>query len=294
MELIKGKEVAQALNDRISQEVKTMVAEGFKRPSLVAVLVGDDGASHTYVGHKERACKELGFDSEVIKLPAATTEAELLKIIDKLNKDEAIDGFIVQLPLPKHINEDNIINAVDPKKDVDGFNPVNVGRMILGMDAFVSATPMGITELLKYYKIETAGKRCVVVGRSNIVGRPVANLLSAKGYPGDATVTVCHSRTKNLASVVREADIVIVAIGQREFVTADMIKEGAVVIDVGIHRIADPSVKSGYRLVGDVKFDEVAPKCSYITPVPGGVGPMTIVSLMLNTLKACKNRNSRG
>lgn len=294
MELIKGKEVAQALNDRISQEVKTMVAEGFKRPSLVAVLVGDDGASHTYVGHKERACKELGFDSEVIKLPTATTEAELLKIIDKLNRDESVDGFIVQLPLPKHINEDNIINAVDPKKDVDGFNPVNVGRMILGMDAFVSATPMGITELLKYYKIETSGKRCVVVGRSNIVGRPVANLLSAKGYPGDATVTVCHSRTKNLASVVREADIVIVAIGQREFVTADMIKEGAVVIDVGIHRIADPSTKSGYRLVGDVKFDEVAPKCSYITPVPGGVGPMTIVSLMLNTLKACKNRNSRG
>lgn len=292
MELIKGKEVAEALNKQIAQEVKAMVAAGNKRPYLVAVLVGDDGASQTYVGHKERACKELGFNSEVIKLAAETTEAELLRIIERLNKDEAVDGFIVQLPLPKHINEDNIINAVDPQKDVDGFHPVNVGRMILGMDAFVSATPLGVTELLKYYKIETSGKRCVVIGRSNIVGRPVANLLSAKGYPGDATVTVCHSRTKNLADVVREGDIVIVAIGQREFVTADMIKEGAVVIDVGIHRVEDASKKSGYRLVGDVKFDEVAPKCSYITPVPGGVGPMTIVSLMLNTLKACKNRSS--
>lgn len=293
MELIKGKEVAQALNDRISQEVKTMVAAGLRRPSLVAVLVGDDGASHTYVGHKERACKELGFDSEVIKLPASTGETELLKIIDRLNNDDAVDGFIVQLPLPKHIDEDRIINAIDPKKDVDGFSPENVGRMILGMDAFVSATPLGITELLKFYNIETSGKRCVVLGRSNIVGRPVANLMSAKGYPGDATVTICHSRTENLAEIVREADIVIVAMGQREFVTADMIKEGAVVIDVGIHRIEDPSKQSGYRLVGDVRFDEVAPKCSYITPVPGGVGPMTIVSLMLNTLKACKNRTSQ-
>lgn len=292
MELIKGKEVAQALKDRIAQEVKTMVAAGEKRPYLVAVLVGDDGASQTYVGHKERACKELGFNSEVIKLATETTEKELLKIIERLNNDDAVDGFIVQLPLPKHINEDNIINSIDPRKDVDGFHPVNVGRMILGMDAFVSATPLGVTELLKYYKIDTSGKRCVVIGRSNIVGRPVSNLLSAKGYPGDATVTVCHSRTKNLAEVVREADIVIVAIGQREFVTGDMIKEGAVVIDVGIHRVDDASKKTGYRLVGDVKFDEVAPKCSYITPVPGGVGPMTIVSLMLNTLKACKIRCS--
>ncbi|MEG1794008.1 MAG: tetrahydrofolate dehydrogenase/cyclohydrolase catalytic domain-containing protein [Rikenellaceae bacterium] len=293
MELIKGKEVSQALNERIADEVRAMVAAGQKRPYLVAVLVGDDGASQTYVGHKERACKELGFNSEVIRLEAETTEAELLSIIDRLNKDNAVDGFIVQLPLPKHISEETIVNAIDPNKDVDGFHPVNVGRMILGMDSFVSATPLGVSELLKYYKIETSGKRCVVIGRSNIVGRPVSNLLSAKGYPGDATVTVCHSRTKNLAEVVREADIVIVAMGQREFVTADMIKEGAVVVDVGIHRIPDATKKSGYRLVGDVKFDEVAPKCSYITPVPGGVGPMTIVSLMLNTLKACKIRNAK-
>jgi methylenetetrahydrofolate dehydrogenase (NADP+)/methenyltetrahydrofolate cyclohydrolase len=250
----------------------------------VAILVGNDGASETYVGHKETCCGEVGFRSTVLRMPSETTEEHLLAEIARLNTDSSVDGFIVQLPLPRHISEQRVIEAIDPRKDVDGFHPENVGRMTMGLPAFVSATPDGILSLLKYYRIETAGKHCVVIGRSNIVGRPVANLLSQKGW--DCTVTLCHSRTANLAEVVRTGDIVIAALGKPHFVTADMVKEGAVVIDVGITRVASPTTKSGWRLVGDVDFDAVAPKCSYITPVPGGVGPMTIISLMQNTLKA--------
>ena len=290
MTIINGKEVAEALKKEIAAEVQQRVAAGKKRPYLAAVIVGNDGASQTYVGHKERACKEVGFDSEVVRLSETTTEKELLEVIGELNRREEVDGFIVQLPLPKHIDEQKVIEAIDPIKDVDGFHPENVGRMLIGLETYVSATPDGITELLKYYNIETAGKHCVVIGRSNIVGRPVANLLSSKGYPGDCTVTICHSRTKNLPEITRQADILIVAIGQPRFVTADMVREGATVIDVGIHRIPAPETKSGFRLIGDVRYDEVAPKCSHITPVPGGVGPMTIISLMKNTLKAAKRR----
>ena len=290
MTIISGKEVAAKLKQDIGAEVAEMVAKGIRRPYLVAVLVGNDGASQTYVGHKEKACHEVGFESKVVRMDESTTEEELLKVIDSLNKDPEVDGFIVQLPLPKHISEQKVIEATSPLKDVDGFNPENVGRMISGLDAYIPATPDGIMELLKYYQIETKGKHCVVVGRSNIVGRPIANLLSMKGYPGDCTVTICHSRTANLKEVVRQGDIVIAAIGQAEFVTADMIKEGAVVIDVGITRVPSDKTKSGFKLLGDVKYDEVAPKCSYITPVPGGVGPMTIISLMKNTLKAAKRR----
>ncbi|HIS34583.1 MAG TPA: bifunctional 5,10-methylene-tetrahydrofolate dehydrogenase/5,10-methylene-tetrahydrofolate cyclohydrolase [Candidatus Avirikenella pullistercoris] len=290
MTIISGKEVAAKLKQDIGAEVAEMVAKGIRRPYLVAVLVGNDGASQTYVGHKEKACHEVGFESKVVRMDESTTEEELLKVIDSLNKDPEVDGFIVQLPLPKHISEQKVIEAISPLKDVDGFNPENVGRMISGLDAYIPATPDGIMELLKYYQIETKGKHCVVVGRSNIVGRPIANLLSMKGYPGDCTVTICHSRTANLKEVVRQGDIVIAAIGQAEFVTADMIKEGAVVIDVGITRVPSDKTKSGFKLLGDVKYDEVAPKCSYITPVPGGVGPMTIISLMKNTLKAAKRR----
>ncbi len=261
-----------------------MVKSGQRPPHLVAILVGDDGASQTYVGHKEKCCGEVGFRSTVLRLPEETAERQLLDEIARLNADPDVDGFIVQLPLPKHISEQKVIEAIDYRKDVDGFHPINVGRMTMGLPAFVSATPDGILSLLKYYKIETAGKHCVVIGRSNIVGRPVANLLSQKGW--DCTVTMCHSRTANLKEVVASGDIVIAALGKAEFVTADMVKEGAVVIDVGITRIPSDKTKSGWKLVGDVKYDEVAPKCSYITPVPGGVGPMTIISLMQNTLKA--------
>ncbi len=286
MIIIDGKEVAAALRKEIAAEVETMTAAGERPPCLVAVLVGDDGASQTYVGSKERMSAEVGFRSRVLRMPAETTEDELLAEVALLNADPEVDGFIVQLPLPRHIDEQRIIEAIDPSKDVDGFHPENVGRMTMGLPAFVSATPDGILSLLKYYKIPTAGKHCVVVGRSNIVGRPIANLLSQKGW--DCTVTICHSRTANLAEVVRRGDIVIAALGKAEFVTADMVKEGAVVIDVGITRVPSTETKSGWRLLGDVAFDEVAPKCSYITPVPGGVGPMTVVSLMKNTLKARK------
>ena len=286
MTIIDGKEVAAALRKEIAAEVETMTAAGERPPCLVAVLVGDDGASQTYVGSKERMSAEVGFRSRVLRMPAETTEDELLAEVALLNADPEVDGFIVQLPLPRHIDEQRIIEAIDPSKDVDGFHPENVGRMTMGLPAFVSATPDGILSLLKYYKIPTAGKHCVVVGRSNIVGRPIANLLSQKGW--DCTVTICHSRTANLAEVVRQGDIVIAALGKAEFVTADMVKEGAVVIDVGITRVPSTETKSGWRLLGDVAFDEVAPKCSYITPVPGGVGPMTVVSLMKNTLKARK------
>ena len=284
MKIIDGKEVAAALRREIAAEVEQMVKDGERPPHLVAILVGDDGASQTYVGHKEKCCGEVGFRSTVLRLPEDTTERRLLDEITRLNADPGVDGFIVQLPLPKHISEQKVIEAIDHRKDVDGFHPINVGRMTMGLPAFVSATPDGILALLKYYDIPTAGKHCVVIGRSNIVGRPIANLLSQKGW--DCTVTICHSRTANLGEVVASGDIVIAALGKAEFVTADMVKEGAVVIDVGITRVPSDKTKSGWRLVGDVKYDEVAPKCSYITPVPGGVGPMTIISLMQNTLKA--------
>ncbi len=284
MTIIDGKEVAAKLRKEIAADVKDWKEQGNRPPHLVAILVGNDGASQTYVGHKERACSEVGFRSTVLRFEADITEEFLLGEIAKLNADPEVDGFIVQLPLPKHISEQRINEAIDFRKDVDGFTPVNTGRMMLGLPAYLPATPDGILELLKHYKIETAGKHCVVIGRSNIVGRPIANLLSQKGW--DCTVTICHSRTKDLASVVRTGDIVIAALGKAEFVTADMIKEGAVVIDVGITRVPSDKTKSGWKLLGDVKFDEVAPKCSYITPVPGGVGPMTIISLMKNTLKA--------
>lgn len=271
----------------IAAEVAAMVAAGRRAPHLTAVLVGNDGASETYVGSKEKMCDEVGFGSQVLRLPDTITESGLLAEIAKLNADKGVDGFIVQLPLPRHISEDRVIEAIDPRKDVDGFHPENTGRMISGLPAYIPATPHGILMLLKYYDIETSGKHCVVIGRSNIVGRPVANLLSQKGW--DCTVTLCHSRTQNLSQIVATGDIVIAALGKAEFVTADMVKEGAVVIDVGITRVPSDKTKSGWRLLGDVKFDEVAPRCSYITPVPGGVGPMTIISLMQNTLKAAKH-----
>lgn len=286
MELIKGKEVADSLKADISAEVRKLTEAGQRAPHLVAILVGDDGASHTYVGHKEKCCNECGFRSTVLKFEETITEEQLLDEIVKLNNDDTVDGFIVQLPLPKHISEQKVTEAIDPKKDVDGFHPVNTGRMINGLPSYLPATPDGILELLKYYNIQTAGKKCAVIGRSNIVGRPIANLLSQKGW--DCTVTICHSRTANLKEEVAQADIIIAALGIAEFVTADMVKDGAVVIDVGITRVKSDKTKSGWKLLGDVKFDEVAPKCSYITPVPGGVGPMTIISLMKNTLKAVK------
>ncbi|MCC8089661.1 MAG: bifunctional 5,10-methylene-tetrahydrofolate dehydrogenase/5,10-methylene-tetrahydrofolate cyclohydrolase [Rikenellaceae bacterium] len=286
MELIKGEEVADSLKADISKEVRKLIDAGQRAPHLVAILVGNDGASHTYVGHKEKCCNECGFRSSVLKFDENISEEELLQEIEKLNNDNSVDGFIVQLPLPKHISEQKVTEAIDPKKDVDGFHPVNTGRMINGLPSYLPATPDGILELLKYYNIATAGKKCVVIGRSNIVGRPIANLLFQKGW--DCTVTICHSRTANLKEEVAQADIIIAALGIAQFVTADMVKEGAVVIDVGITRIPSDKTKSGWKLLGDVKFDEVAPKCSYITPVPGGVGPMTIISLMKNTLKAAK------
>lgn len=286
MTIIDGKEVAAAMRREIAAEVESMVAEGKPAPHLVAILVGNDGASQTYVAHKEKCCHECGFTSTVVRMPEETTEEELLARISELNEDPKVDGFIVQLPLPRHISEQKVIEAIDPRKDVDGFHPVNTGRMISGLPSYLPATPDGILSLLKYYNVPTAGRSCAVIGRSNIVGRPIANLLSQKGW--DCTVTICHSRTPNLKEVVAEADIVIAALGKAEFVTADMVKEGATVIDVGITRVPSDKTKSGWKLLGDVKYDEVAPKCAYITPVPGGVGPMTIISLMRNTLKAAK------
>ena len=287
--LLDGKAESAAIRAEIRQEVEDIVKNGGRRPSLTAILVGDDPASKTYVANKEKACADAGFSSEVKRLPAETTEEELLEIIRNLNADPNVDGFLVQLPLPKHIDENKVIAAIDPSKDVDGFHPVSAGKMMLGQDTFLPATPMGIMTLLERNKIETKGKSCVVLGRSNIVGRPMANLLSRKGYPGDCTVTMCHSRTKNIEKYTREADIIVAAIGIPFFVKEDMVEEGAVIIDVGINSIEDKTRKSGYRLVGDVDFEKVAPKCSYITPVPGGVGPMTIASLLQNTLKAYKN-----
>ncbi len=287
MQLIDGKATAAAIKAEIAEEVKTMVAQGGKQPHLAAVLVGHDGGSETYVKNKVKACEQCGFKSSLIRFEDDVTEEELLQCVDKLNKDEDVDGFIVQLPLPEHIDEQKIIMAVDYKKDVDGFHPINVGRMSIGLPCFISATPLGILTLLQYYNIEMSGKKCVVLGRSNIVGKPMAQLMMQKQY-GDATVTICHTSSKALKEESRQADILIAAVGKPDFVRADMVKEGAVVIDVGTTRVPDALRKSGFRLNGDVKFDEVSPKCSYITPVPGGVGPMTICSLMKNTLAAAK------
>jgi methylenetetrahydrofolate dehydrogenase (NADP+)/methenyltetrahydrofolate cyclohydrolase len=286
--LIDGKAVAAKIKKEISDEVEKIKKVGGKQPHLAAVLVGHDGGSETYVASKVHTCEELGFKSSLIRYGEEVTEEELLRKVEELNSDADIDGFIVQLPLPKHISSQRIIEAIDYRKDVDGFHPINAGRLSLGLPCFKSATPAGIVELLKYYEIETKGKHCVVLGRSNIVGKPVAMLMAQKSYPGDCTVTICHSRTENIKEICLQADILIAALGSPEFVKADMVKTGAVVIDVGTTRVPSSVTKSGYKLIGDVSFNEVAPKCSYITPVPGGVGPMTIVSLMKNTLLAAK------
>ena len=289
MQIIDGKAVAAQIKQEIAAEVENIIAGGGKRPHLAAILVGHDGGSETYVANKVKACEECGFTSTLIRYEADVTEEELLAKVAELNNDADIDGFIVQLPLPRHIDEQKITEAIDYRKDVDGFHPVNAGRLAIGLPCFLSATPNGIMELLARYNIETKGKKCVVLGRSNIVGKPMANLMMQKQIPGDATVTVCHSHTENIAEECRRADIIIAALGQPHFLKADMVKEGAVVIDVGTTRVPDATRKSGFRLCGDVDYDNVAPKCSYITPVPGGVGPMTIVSLMKNTLLAGKH-----
>lgn len=290
MILLDGKHTSDAIKKQIAAEVEQILANGGRRPKLVAILVGDDGASRTYVNNKEKACQDVGFDSAVLRYPAEISEGELLAKIREINEDPGVDGLIVQLPLPPHIDEDKVINTISPLKDVDGFHASNVGKMVLGEPSFVSATPFGIMALLEHYQIDTKGKHCVVLGRSNIVGRPISNLLSLKGNPGDCTVTICHSRTQNVEQYTRMADIVIAAIGIPKFLKEDMVKDGAIVIDVGITRVPDQTKPKGYRIVGDVDFENVAPKCSYITPVPGGVGPMTIVSLMRNTLQALKQR----
>lgn len=284
MQLIDGKATATAIKGEIAAKVAERLSKGLRAPHLVAILVGHDGGSETYVANKVKACEACGFKSTVIRREDTITEDELLALIQSLNDDDNVDGFIVQLPLPRHIDEQKVIEAVKPEKDVDGFNPINVGRMSLGMPCFKSATPAGIVELLKRYDIPTRGKNCVIIGRSNIVGKPLATLMMQKGI--DATVTVCHSATENLAKITRNADILVAALGKPAFVTADMVKDGATVIDVGTTRVPDPSRKSGFRLRGDVDFENVAPKCSFITPVPGGVGPMTIAMLMINTLAA--------
>jgi methylenetetrahydrofolate dehydrogenase (NADP+)/methenyltetrahydrofolate cyclohydrolase len=286
MVLIDGKKTSEILQSEIADEVLKIKENNGKIPHLAAILVGHDGGSETYVAAKVKACERVGFKSTLIRFEDAVSEQELLACVAKLNNDADLDGFIVQLPLPKHISEEKVIEAINPRKDVDGFHAVNVGRMVAGMPAFISATPFGIMELIRRYKIETSGKNCVVIGRSNIVGRPMSILLSQKGV--DCTVTLCHSRTKNLKEICAQADIIVAALGMTEFLTADMVKEGAVVIDVGITRVKSDKTKSGWKLIGDVKFDEVAPKCSFITPVPGGVGPMTIASLLYNTLLSSK------
>ena len=290
MSLIDGKSVAKAVKQEIAAQVDAMVAAGKRRPHLAGVLVGHDGGSESYMANKVKSCAECGFKSSLLRFEDTVSEEELLATVQKLNEDPDVDGFIVQLPLPKHIDEQKVIEAIDYRKDVDGFHPINVGRMMIGLPCFRSATPQGILMLLDHYNIETRGKHCVVLGRSNIVGKPVASMLVQKANPGNCTVTVCHSATKNMAEITRQADILIAAIGSPEFVKADMVKEGAVVIDVGTTRIPSTETKSGWRLCGDVAFDQVAPKCSYITPVPGGVGPMTIVSLMQNTLLAAQGK----
>jgi methylenetetrahydrofolate dehydrogenase (NADP+)/methenyltetrahydrofolate cyclohydrolase len=290
MQLLDGKKLAAEMKLEIAAEVTQFKSEGGKTPHLAAILVGHDGASETYIAGKVKACAEVGFKSTLIRFGDDVTENEVLVKIHELNHDADIDGLIVQLPLPGQISERNIIEAVDIRKDVDGFHPMNVGRLVIGLPAYVSATPSGIMEMLKRYRIPTEGKRCVVIGRSNIVGKPMGILLSRKGYPGDATVTICHSKTRNLAEITRQADILVAAMGQPGFVKADMVKDGAVVIDVGITRVRSEQTKSGWKLMGDVSFDEVAPKCSYITPVPGGVGLLTVVALLKNTMLAAKKQ----
>ena len=292
MQILDGKKVARTIIDELKIETAQRANEGKKIPHLAAILVGNNGASETYVAAKVKACEEAGFKSTMIRMKETDAENKLLEKIEELNNDPDVDGILVQLPLPKHISEEAVINSIDPEKDVDGFHPVNAGRMMQGLPAFVPATPLGIMLLLEHYKIETTGKNAVVIGRSNIVGRPISVLLSGNKYPGNCTVTICHSRTRNLAEICRQADIIVAALGKPELITADMVKDGAVVIDVGITRIADTTKKSGFRIVGDVAFSEVAPKCSFITPVPGGVGLMTIASLMMNTLSACKMREA--
>lgn len=286
MNLLDGKKTANEIKEEIAAEVTLRVKEGKKVPHLAAILVGEDGASKTYVGAKVKACEKVGFGSSLIKLSASISEAELLEQIEKLNNSDEVDGFIVQLPLPDHIDEQKVINAVHPDKDVDGFHPVNVGKLVLGLPAFVPATPNGIIELLGRSGVETEGKTCLVIGRSNIVGKPMSILMSRKGNPGNCTVTMAHSRTVDLKAHCLRSDIIIAALGKPEFLTGDMVKEGAVVVDVGITRVSDDTRERGYRLAGDVDFASVAPKCSFITPVPGGVGPMTIASLLQNTLRA--------
>lgn len=290
MQILDGQFVSQATKDELKIKVAQLVAEGKKAPHLAAVLIGSDGASQTYVNAKVKACAEVGFKSTMITLEEDTTETKVLSVIDNLNIDPDVDGILVQLPLPRQISQEKIINTIYPSKDVDGFHPVSVGRLVQGLDTFVSATPYGIMLLLEHYKINIKGMRAAVLGRSNIVGRPMSILLSSNSNPGNCTVTLCHSHTKDLTDICREADIIVAALGKPEFITADMVKDGAVVIDVGITRIADDSKRSGFALKGDVHFQSVAPKCSYITPVPGGVGPMTIAALMKNTFKACEER----
>ena len=290
MQLLDGKKVSETILKEIEQEVDTRIKAGRKRPHLAAILVGDNAASQTYVGAKVKACEQVGFHSTLARLDANCSEPELLALIEKLNEDKDVDGILVQLPLPKHISEDKVINAINPAKDVDGFHPMSVGKMVLGQDTFVPATPNGIMMMLAHYGIDTAGMHCVVIGRSNIVGTPMSLLMSRNTNPGNCTVTICHSKTKNLKELCLEADIIVAAIGRPNYVTADMVKEGAIVVDVGINRIDDASKKSGFRLVGDVDFESVKDKCSYITPVPGGVGKMTICALMKNTLLAGKDK----
>ncbi len=291
MKILDGKKTSNDIKNEIAIEVAEILKKGGRPPHLAAILVGEDGASLTYVNSKVKACQRIGFESTLIRLSKDISEDELLEEIDKLNNDPDLDGFIIQLPLPSHFNENKILNAVDPNKDVDGFHPSNVGKMVLNQPTFLPATPMGIMELLKRYQIETSGKHCVVIGRSHIVGSPISILMARNTNPGNATVTLTHSRTKNLKELTLQADIIVVALGKAEFLTGDMVKEGVVVIDVGITRVADQSKKSGFKLYGDVHFDELAEKASYITPVPGGVGPMTIASLLMNTLQSYKTRN---
>lgn len=288
MQLLDGIATSNVIKSQIKQEVDSLIQMGKRRPHLAAVLIGENGASLTYVGAKVKACEAVGFESTLIHKSESTTEEEVLRIVRQLNDDPTVDGYIVQLPLPKHINETAVLLAIDPKKDVDGFHPENVGRMALNLPTYLPATPYGIIQLLKHYNVETAGKHCVVIGRSNIVGLPMSILMQRNTYPGNCTVTIAHSKTKDLKAFTLQADIIIAALGKPEFVTADMVKDGAVIVDVGITRVEDSTKKSGFRLAGDVHFESVSPKCSFITPVPGGVGPMTIASLLLNTLQAAR------
>jgi methylenetetrahydrofolate dehydrogenase (NADP+) / methenyltetrahydrofolate cyclohydrolase len=287
MQILNGKEASQAIKDSLKLEMAQIAVQGKQVPHLVAVLVGNNGASETYVASKVKACQEVGFKSTLIRLEEDISSLKLLDVIIDLNRDPDVHGILVQLPLPKHISEEEVINTIDPNKDVDGFHPNNIGRMILGHPTFIPATPYGIMLLLEHYKVETKGKHAVVVGRSNIVGRPISILLSENREQGNCTVTICHSHTKNIKEICQSADIIVAALGRPHFITADMVKEGAAIIDVGITRVPDASKKSGYRIAGDVDYENVAPKCSFITPVPGGVGPMTIAALMKNTFKAC-------